>query len=170
MRKIKTPSTELLLSLIAMLLSFVVFSLVSYLVPIVYIQASPAEDFYRISSPVLFDVGDRDLSIVVTLDACQDVELLFSRVSSFSGSADVTSEVIHIISSKEDNFSVEVAQYPVSTLSVTRGNSLIRQVLTIPCSLESGEYYIRGVVTFKLNGVEKVHEWNTENFYVMSNV
>jgi len=50
--------------------------------------------------------------------------------------------------------------------SITVGQDRRNIVLDLPCTLENGTYFWKGLVVYKVKNQERTYEWNTEKFQV----
>lgn len=127
------------------------FSVLGYMIPRIYFATFDKTAYYFIKSPIAVEQK--------LYKPCDDVLVHLYRESLINTTAVGVKELVLVKSNEE------VARGK-DDLAITVGNTNIDVKWALPCNIDQGEYYFRGVVTYTVNGLEKSTTFETEKFTV----
>lgn len=139
------------------LLFAALFSVVGHFLPQIYFRYFDKTDYYKIYSPVAINQS-------IVYKPCGTVEVSFTKESLIqtNGTVDIALNLI-----KADGMKKRVG-YQVKEIPLTLGEDVIITSWNIDCSAVAGEYYFEGVLTYRVNGLEKGHGFFSEKFKIVN--
>lgn len=133
------------------------FAIVGLSLPYFYTKYIDQTNFYYISpNPLLVEEP--------ILNACDIVKYRGTRYSAVDFNDDFIVNLIRKSESVDHN--AQVIDGKASVISVTKGIVDLELSYELPCEIKAGEYYLLGTVIYRVNGVEKVYNWQSETFTV----
>lgn len=127
------------------------FTVLGYVIPRIYFAAFDKTAYYFIKSPILVEKK--------LYKPCDSVLVHLYRESLIATTAVSVKELV-LVKSNEEVIKEK------TDLALTVGKENIDVRWKLPCQLDDGEYYFRGVVTYSVNGMEKNTTFETEKFNV----
>jgi len=134
-----------------MILSAMLFVLVGYYLPKIYFEYFDKTDYYSVSVPIEVNKN--------LYGPCEKVIWTMHRKALIDIDAMATTELILMRGNEE----VYRNQIP---LALEKGEYDVTTFQTLPCVLEDGEYFYRGIVSYRLNSSLKRFSYYTNPFRV----
>lgn len=134
-----------------MTLAAMLFILVGYYMPKIYLDYFDTNKYYSLELPIKVDKK--------IYMACDKVIWNMVRTSKADIDAMATVELILL----KDNVEVSRELIP---LAAEKGTLPVSTYHKLPCDLESGEYKYNGIVSYEYKGNIKHYHFYTENFFV----
>lgn len=119
--------------------------------PNLYFRYIDKTVYYKIENPVYVEQFD--------YKPCDDVIFEIKRNSLIDASAVYITELVLVYNNTE-------VKYYNDTVAISVGSDTIHAKLPLPCNLEKGDYYLRGVVTYKVRGFDKTTPFYSTQFKV----
>jgi len=127
------------------------FAVLGFIIPRIYFATFDKTTYYFIKSPI--SVDDK------LYKPCESVVVHLYRESLVDTTAVGVKELVLVKRNEE-------VVREKNDLAITIGKENIDVKWPLPCTLEDGEYYFRGVVTYRVNELEKSTKFSTVNFEV----
>lgn len=129
------------------------FAVLGYVIPVAVYTVVPAKYFYDVKQPVSIDKQ--------IYKACDPIKLELERSSRVDVQAESLLELTLIYEGGEQ----DIAQRK-KNINLSSGNTKIATEWKIPCNAPDGEYFISGIIHFKVQNAEKNYRFTTTNFNV----
>lgn len=97
---------------------------------------------------------------------CEILRYKGTRYSRLDFNGQMSTNLIRVQTGSLHN--VQVLSTIPQTLNVEKGIVDLELSYPIPCDLTEGQYFLSGVVPYRVNGVEKSYRWTSEVFLVQS--
>lgn len=128
------------------------FIFTGWAIPQIFFSYFDTTNYYEVLLPVRTDA--------LKYNTCDTAKLYITRNSKIDAKARVILELVDIY----ENTEVTSETRP---LSIEKGRQTITALFKLPCDLQGGTYYIRGLVTYEVRGVDKNTKIYTTNFTVL---
>lgn len=128
------------------------FIFTGWAIPQIFFSYFDTTNYYEVLLPVRTDAPK--------YNACDTAKLYITRNSKIDVNARVILELVDI------NENIEVVS-EIRQLSIEKGRQTIVALFKIPCDAQGSNYYIRGIVTYKVRGVDKTTKIYTTIFTVI---
>jgi len=131
------------------------FAIVGYVLPPLATRILPGSFFISVEQPVEVNKP--------VYAACEPMQLIVYRRSIINATIDSTLELTLMEDGAERDIAVrrKVANVDASKKKLTVD-------WQIPCDAPGGEYFITGIVSFRVNGQDKIYPLRTVNFSVFN--
>jgi len=131
----------------------VAFALLGQMIPNCYYKYFDKTVYYNIENPVFVEQHE--------YRKCDDIISEFHRNSVADVQAIVVTELVRV----SDNTEVE---YYKRDVTLAKGELVLHSSYPIPCNAKADTYFFRGVVAYRVRGIEKTTTFYSDNFNIIN--
>ncbi len=136
----------------------IIFSIVGFNLPYIYLRYFDTKDYIQYVGEVSFNKK--------VYQPCEDQVAQTSVKILIDSNIQVNSRMYLTVSSEENIFKI-IKEYHFETfLEFQRHIQTFHSTVQLPCDLVPGVYFYRGILTYKIKGVEKMTSFTSEPFTV----